>query len=160
MSYENKAFPHTSGTSYNHYGTRGLEDGVVSGGKLPNTGTDYEAVVYVKGTDFAAGSSYDTRLLLPKGAVIQRTFAEVSEAFDLSDAAEIFVGVNGSEENDTAISIDATDAETEGAVVSETPDGSLVNTLAADTAIGVALSSGATVTDAGHIKVVIKYTKL
>ena len=33
-TYENNAFPLTSGTAYNHYGQRGTEDGVVSGGNI------------------------------------------------------------------------------------------------------------------------------
>lgn len=162
MTYENKAFPHTSGTAYNHYGTRNLQDGLVSGGSNPRYGTEYEAVVYVRGSDFDGGTSFNTQLTLPKGAVVSSCFYEVDEAFVLGGTTPtIAIGADGTEVTNYAALISEADAETAGLVGSDAPAGTIATTLAADTAIGVALGGTTpTVTDAGSMKVVIYYNKL
>lgn len=162
MTYENKAFPHTSGTAYNHYGKRNLQDGLVSGGSNPRYGTDYEGVVYVRGSDFANGDSFTTRLVLPKGAVVVSTEVEVVEAFSLGGTTPtIDVGVAGTEGTNTAISIAEANAETAGFTSGSTPSGTLNGSLTVDTSIGVSLGGTTpTSTDAGMMKVVIYYKKL
>lgn len=163
MTYENKAFPLASGTAYNHYGQRGLQDGKVSGGSLPKYGGEGEAVVYVTGKDFADGDSFSTRLVLPKGAFISEVFAETEEAFALGGTTPtIDVGVAGTEGTNTAVSISESDAETAGTLTgNSTPAGTLGSPLTADTAIGVALGgTSPTATSAGRIKVVIRYDKI
>lgn len=160
MTYENKAFPHTSGTSYNHYGKRGLENGVVSGGALPSTGTEYEAVVYITGDDFAGATSFDTKAILPKGAIPIEGIFEVNEAFTLGNADNVFyIGTNGSESTN-GVSIG--DPDIAGVSEDTTVSGTWANPLAADTAIGVSVSgTSASVTGgSGRAKVVIRYRKL
>jgi len=163
MTYENKAFPLVSGSAYNHYNQRGLEDGLVSGGKLPSTGTEYQAVVYATGEDFADGATYTTRLQLPKGAKVTGTSAEVTEAFELGGTSPtITVGLSGSSAADTAVSLAEADLETAGYVeVGTAPTGQLDDVLAADAFIEVVLGgTSPTVTSDGRLKVVINYTKL
>lgn len=163
MTYENKAFPLASGSAYNQYGRRGLEDGIVGGGKLPNTGTSYEAVVYATGEDFAAGDSFVTQLQLPKGAVVTEAYAETSEAFSLGGTTPVIdVGQAGTEAANTLIQLNVSQAETAGNVSSNNiPSGVFGAPLAADTSIGVALGgTSPTATVDGRIKVVVKYTKL
>lgn len=161
MTYENKAFPHTSGTAYNHYGKRGLEDGVVSGGALPAVGGAHQAVVYITPDDFDGGTSFDTRLILPKGAFITATFVEVTEAFNMGGTTPVInVGANGSEATNYACQITDANASAE-ATYEYSPAGTFAGaSLAADTAIGVALGgTSPTAGTTGAIKVVINYEK-
>lgn len=160
-NYENNAFPLTSGTAYNHYGTRSLEDGKVSGGALPAVGGAHQAVVYVTPDDFDGGTSFATQLTIPKGAFITATFVEVSEAFNMGGTSPVInVGEAGSESTNRACQIPDADASAL-ATYEYTPAGTFSGaSLAADTAIGVALggtspTAGAT----GAIKVVINYEK-
>lgn len=163
MGYENKAFPLVSGSAYNHYNQRGVEDGVVSGGELPSTGTEYQKTVYVTGEDFAAGDSYTTNLILPKGAQVTSTSFEVNEAFALGGTTPVIdVGVATTEGTNRLVSVSEAQAEAVDTVATDsTPEGTLASVLTADTAIGVALGgTSPTVTSAGRIKVVVTYTKL
>lgn len=163
MTYENKAFPLTSGTAYNHYGKRGLEDGKVAGGSNPTYGVEKEAVVYITGGDFSEGNSFATQLKLPKGAVVTDIYAETSEAFGLGGTTPVInVGQAGVEAANRLIQLSESDAETAGKISSNgVPTGVFAAPLAADTSVGVALGgTSPTSTGAGRIKVVVKYTKL
>lgn len=161
MGYENNAINLASGSAYNHYGPRGTEDGVVSGGSIHKDGVVQEAVVYVTGADFSSGS-FDTRLTLPAGAKFIEAIAEVNEAFALGGTSPtINVGTNGSEGTNYAIELSEANAEAAGTYYNSTGGGTFAAVLAADTAIGVALDGTTpTVTDAGEMKVVIRYIKI
>jgi hypothetical protein len=161
-TYENNAFPLASGSSYNHYGRRGTEDGVVSGGQVHGNGTVQEKVVYVTGGDFGSGTSFDTQLTIPAGSKFIEAYAEVSEEFALGGTTPtINVGTNGSEGTNYAIELSEAQAEATGNVYNSTGAGTFAAVLTADTAIGVALDGTTpTVTDAGKLKVVIRYLKV
>lgn len=166
MSYENSAINLASGTAYNHYGTRGTQDGVVSGGELPSTGAFREAVIYVTAADFGTDETFDTQLSLPAGAIPEEAIFEVTEAFSQTGGTTsltLNVGTNGSEDtNGFSIS----DAATSIAVVTEVDSsaaGTWAAALAADTAVGVSLvAGGGTITsvDGGAAKVIIRYRKV
>lgn len=162
MGYENKAFPHTSGTSYNHYGQRGIEDGVVSGGQVHGNGVVEEKVVYITGEDFGDGTSYTTQLTLPAGAVFKEAVAEVNEAFVLGGTTPtINVGTEGTAQTDYVIELSEADAEAEGVYTDTTGAGDYTSPLTANASIAVSLGgTSPTVTDAGAAKVVIRYVKI
>lgn len=161
MGYENNAINLASGTAYNHYGPRGVQDGVVSGGAVHKDGVVQEAVVYVKGSDFTSGS-FDTRLTLPAGAKFLEAIAEVTEAFALGGTSPtINIGANSSEGTNYAIELSEANAEAVGTYYNSTGAGSFASVLAADTVVGVALDgTSPTVTDAGEMKVVVRYLKI
>lgn len=161
-SYENNAFPLTSGTAYNHYGQRGTEDGVVGGGNIHKDGVIQEAVVYATGYDFDGGTSFDTQLTIPAGSKFIEAYAEVSEAFVLGGTTPtINIGTNSSEGTNYAIELSEAQAEATGNVYNATGAGTWANVLTANTAVGIALDgTSPTVTDAGKLKVVIRYIKI
>lgn len=159
-NYENKAFPLASGSAYNHYGQKGTEDGVVSGGKVHAYGIEHEAVVYITGSDWDGATSFNTRLTLPAGAIVENATFEVGEAFTLGNADNVFnVGTDGSEATN---GVTLAEPDSAGTSQDVTPAGTWAAPLAADTAVGVSVT-GTTpgVTEgAGKCKVVIKYTKI
>jgi hypothetical protein len=162
MGIENNAFPHSEGTAYNHYGARGTQDGILSGGELAGgEGAIKEAVVFIKGSDFSSGS-FDTRFTIPAGAKFLEAYAEVTEAFALGGTTPtINVGTNGSEGTNYGIELSEAQAEATGEVYNGTGAGTWASPLAADTVIGVALDgTSPTVTSAGEAKVVIRYIKI
>lgn len=155
-------FENSAGLSVNnHYGVRELQDGVVGGGKLPVHGSIDEVVVYVKGSDFGDGTSFDTRAFIPAGAVIREVIAEVTEAFVLGGTSPtINVGSNGTETVNRGLQLSEANAEAAG-TYEGTPAGAWASVVTADQDIGVALGgTSPTVTDAGECKVVIRYSKI
>lgn len=161
-NFENNAFPLATGTAFNHYGQRGTEDGVVSGGNIHKDGVIQEAVVYATGQDFDGGTTFDTRLTVPAGSRFIEAYAEVTEAFVLGGTTPtINVGTNGSEGTNYAIELSEAQAEATGNVYNATGAGTWGSVLTANTAVGIALDGGSpTVTDAGKLKVVIRYIKI
>lgn len=146
----------------NHYGERGTQDGVASGGELAGgEGAVKEAVIYIKGSDFTSGS-FDTRFTIPAGSKFLEAQAEVTEAFALGGTTPtINVGTNGSEGTNYGIELSEANAEAAGTYYNSTGAGTWANPLAADTVIGVALDGTTpTVTSAGEAKVVIRYIKI
>ena len=163
MSFEN-----TAGLGVNnHFGQRGLQDGIVGGGRLPVHGSIDEVVVYVKHSDFGTDETFDTRFTMPAGAVPLDALFEVTEAFTQTGGTTsltLNVGTNGSEGTN---GFTITDAATSIAIVTELDaagDGTWANlALAADTLVGVSLvAGGGTITsvDAGEAKVTIRYRKV
>jgi len=162
MGYENNTMNLASGSAYNHYGKRGTEDGVVSGGSIHKDGIVQEAVVYITGDDFGGTTSFDTRLTLPAGAVFRDAVFEVGEAFTLGNADNVFsIGTNGSEATN---GVEIANPDVAGTTVDSTGGGTWVPTaaLAADTAVGVAVSgtTAGVTAGSGKAKVVIRYTKI
>lgn len=162
MSYENNAFPLTSGTAYNHYGPRGVQDGLASGGQLHGNGAIEEKVVYITSADFAGGTSFDTRLTIPAGAKFLEAVCEVTEVFALGGTTPtINVGTNTSEGTNYGIELSEANAEALGTYYNSTGAGTWGAVLAADTVVGVALDGTTpTVGSGGAAKVVIRYIKI
>lgn len=167
MGYENNAINLASGSAYNHYGPRGTQDGVVSGGELHGVGGAYfEKVVYVTADDFGTDETFDTQLTLPAGAIPVEAVFEVTEAFTQTGGTTsltLNVGTNGSEgTNGFSIS----DAATSLAITTEKDTsgaGTWAAALASDTAVGVSLvAGGGTITsvNAGAAKIIIRYNKV
>lgn len=161
MSYENNAFPHTSGTSYNHYGKRKLQEGVVSGGELHGAGGSiFEKVVYITGDDFAGGTSFNTLLVIPAGAFPIEAVFEVTEVFTLGNADNVFnIGTDTSEStNGFAIA----NPDTASVTKDTTGAGTWAAALAADTSVGISVTgTTASVTaGSGKAKVIIRYHKI
>lgn len=161
MGYENNAFPLASGSAYNHYGKRGTEDGVVSGGELHGQGgTTFEKVVYITGDDFNSTTSFDTKLTLPAGAFPIEAVFEVTEVFTLGNADNVFnIGTNTSEStNGFAIA----NPDALGVTKDTSGAGTWAAALAADTAVGVSVTgtTAGVTAGSGKAKVIIRYTKV
>jgi len=145
----------------NHYGHRETEYGKVGGGKLPVQGSVDEIVIYVKGSDFDGGTSFDTKAYIPAGSLVREAYAEVTEAFALGGTTPTMnVGTSGSAGTNYSIELSEANAEATGQY-DGTPAGTHAAVLAADTTIAVELDGTTpTVTDAGQMKVVIRYIKI
>ena len=159
----------------NHYGARGTQDGIASGGELAGgEGAIKEVVIFAKASDFtiddATNASFDSRFSLPAGAVPIDCLFEVTTDFTQTGgttSTTLNVGTSGSEGTngftitDAATSLSAVtelDAAGDGTWAGSTP----VNA-SADTVVGVQLTMGAgTITsiDGGEAKVVIRYIKI
>jgi hypothetical protein len=174
MSYESGAFggannpeykdaQQTAGTTNNQYGIRDTQDGIVGGGKLESQGSVVEAVVYARGSDFTSGA-FDTQLTIPAGSKFVSAIAEVTEAFVLGGTTPtINVGTSGSADTDYGIELSEANGETVGTYFAEGTNGTWSQTavLANDTVVAVELDGTTpTVTDAGAMKVVIRYIKV
>ena len=161
MGYEDSAFPHVTGSSKNHYGIRDSEAGVASGGELHGQGgATRDVTVYITGDDFNGTTGFDTELLIPAGAIFELATFEVSEAFTLGNADNVFnIGTDGTESTN-GVSIANPD------VASTTQDtsggGTWAAALAADTAVGVSVTgtTAGVTAGSGRAKVVISYTKI
>lgn len=156
MSIENSA----SLGVFNSYGPRGKQDGRLSGGAVQTSGIEGQAVVYIKGDDFDGGTSFDTQLVLPEGAVpVEATF-HVEEAFTLGNADNVFnIGTNGSESTN---GFSIANPDSAGVTVDTSPAGTWASALTADTTIGVSVTgtTAAVTAGSGEAKVVIKYRKI
>jgi|18_taG_2_1085343.scaffolds.fasta_scaffold05605_4 hypothetical protein len=161
MGYENSAFPHVTGSAKNYYGVRDSEAGVASGGEMHGQGgAERDVVVYITGDDFGGGTSFNTELIIPAGAIVESATFEVSEAFTVGNADNVFnIGTDGSElTNGVAIAnpdVASTTQDTSGA-------GTWAAALAANTAVGVSVTgtTAGVTAGSGRAKVVISYTKI
>ncbi len=176
MSYETGALNDSSGTN-NQYGPRDTQDGVVGGGDLHGSAGLYgEAVVYVKPEDFTFSGGaglFNTQLSLPAGAIPVEAYFEVSEAFAQTGgttSTTLTVGTSDelsppTEATITSNGFATTDASTGIPVVTEVDSsgaGTWAASLAAETPVGVALTSGGgaiTACSAGEAKIVVRYIK-
>ena len=152
----------TAGLGVNNvYGTRETQEGLLAGGEMPTAGAVHEAVIYAHGSDFTSGA-FDTQKVIPAGAKFIEAYAEVTEAFVLGGTTPtINVGTSGSAGTNYAIELAEADAEATGEYYNATGAGTFANPLAADTTIAVELDGTTpTVTDAGQMKVVIRYIKI
>jgi hypothetical protein len=157
MSYES-----TSGLGvFNHYGPRGSQDGLVSGGELHGEGgAEFSKVVYITGDDFASGTSFNTLLTIPAGSFPIEAIIEITEAFTVGNADNVInIGTDTSEStNGFAIA----DPETAEVTVDTSGAGTWAAALAADTLVGVSVTGTAAAVTAGSgaAKVVVKYRKI
>lgn len=154
------SFEKTNGLGVNtHYGPRSSQDGVVSGGTIQKHGSVFEAVVYISGDDFDGGTSFNTELTIPSGAFPLDAYFEVTEAFTLGNADNVFnIGTDGSESTN-GVSIANPDAT--GVTRDDTPKGTWGAALTADTAVGVSVTgtTAGVTAGSGKAKVVIRYQK-
>lgn len=156
-------FENNTGLGVNaHYGARTTQSGgIISGGNLPGgEGAEKEAVIYITGDDFAGTTSFDTKLTLPAGSIFKEATFEVTEAFTLGNADNVFnIGTNGSESTN-GVSIANPDAT--GTTQDTSGAGTWGAALAADTVVGVSVTgtTAAVTAGAGKAKVVIKYVKI
>lgn len=161
MGYENNAFPLATGTSYNHYGTRGVQDStVLSGGEVHGDGIVKELVVYLNGDEFGGtADAVATSYTLPAGAVVLDAVMEITSAITMGNADnDISVGTSGSE---TTNGIDFDN--TTGAVGTYTQDainGTWAAPLAANTVVAFDVAGTTPSMDGGQAKVVIRYRKI
>ena len=115
---------------------------------LSSIGKVKEKTVVITGSDASSVS-----FTLPKGAIIQDSFIEVVEAFDMT-ATTLALGVSGSEVTNSIVDMLEVDAEAIGTYVG-VPAGTLAVPLAADATIAVAGTFGST---AGKCYVSFKYS--
>lgn len=158
MSYESN-----TGLGVNsHYGPRGTEAGVASGGEVHGSGVIREAVVYITGEDFGDGTTFDTQKIIPAGSKLIDAYAEVSEVFALGGTSPtINVGTSGSAATNRAIRLTEANAETAGQYYEGSGAGTFTSVLSADTTVAVEMGgTSPTVTSEGKAKVVIRYIKI
>jgi len=161
MGYENSAFPHTSGTSYNQYGTRDTQDStVLSGGQLHGNGAESELVVYLNGDEFAGGAvAVASSGTLPAGAVVIGATMEITSAITMGHADNDIVVGTSTTETTNGIDFD----NTTGAAATYAHDainGTWAAPLAADTIVAFDVAGTTPSMTGGQAKVVIRYTKI
>ncbi len=157
------AIENTAGLGVNNvYGTRDTQEGLLAGGELPMSGAMVEAIVYIDGSDFGSGTTFDTNFTIPAGSKFIEAYAEVTEVFVLGGTTPtINVGTSGSAGTNFAIELSEAEAEAVGEVYNATGAGTFAAPLAADTLVAVELDgTSPTVTGAGRAKVVIRFLKI
>jgi hypothetical protein len=141
----------------NHYGTRTSDR---AQGKVKTEGTSNEVSIEITGVDAGNESFPLLSPWLPDGAIIEKVFLEVKEAFDLGGTTPtILFGTEGSEVTNGFV-VSETQAETPGTYdVTSTLTGTWAAPLDANTTVGLALGGGTpTATEDGKLEVVIRYT--
>lgn len=129
------------------YGGRGLYEG--SAGVTRTAGYKNEMVIDFDYTNYDRVSK-----VLPEGAVVLESYADVLEAFTFTGGTtpNVEVGTDGSEAtNGAGITFTA-----EGTVVGA-PTGTWTSPFGADTTVGIALSGAPTSVDAGKARVTVVY---
>lgn len=142
---------------HNHYGPRTSR---APKGGIKTEGSVMECSLDIWGKQLNSGDEDYNKVLLPKGALVLEAFAHVSEAFDLGGTTPtIAVGTKGSEETNGVILGEA-EAEAVG-VTKLTPEGTWAVALTEDTEVAIKLGGTLpTVTDAGKVRVTVRYVKL
>tara|TARA_R110000787_G_scaffold193899_2_gene305422 strand:+ start:6815 stop:7300 length:486 start_codon:yes stop_codon:yes gene_type:complete len=161
MGYENNAFPLASGTSYNQYGTRGVQDSIIlSGGHVHGSGTEHSLVIYLNGDEFAGGAvAVASSGTLPAGSVVIGATMEITSAITMGNADnDIVIGTSTSEATN-GVDFDNTTGAV-GTYAHAAINGTWAAPLAADTVVGIDVSGTTPSMDAGLAKVVIRYTKI
>jgi hypothetical protein len=169
MGYETSSFGNANGGNVTEevhasYGQVETESGgVFSGGFLSgDMSSEKEATIYITGDDFAGATTFNTALTLPAGSIFREAIFDVTEAFTLGNADNIFsIGTDTSEATN-GVAIANPDAT--GVTIDVTGGGTWVATaaLAADTVVGVAVSgtTAGVTAGAGKAKVTIKYSRV
>lgn len=142
-----------------HYGPRGVEDGLLSGGKVQAVGTEFEAVVYITGDDFGGTAGFNTLLTIPAGSFLTDATLEVEEVFTVGNADNVInVGTDTSELTN---GVQILDPET-AAVTKDAGNGTWAAALAADTVVGVSVTgtTASIAAGSGKAKVVLSFTKI
>ena len=160
MSYENNAFPLTSGSSNNQYGIRGTQDSaVLSGGKVESQGSVHEAVVYFTG-DELSDTELVTSLIIPAGARVLDATLEIVDAIAMGDVDnDIVIGTAGDSEVDGADFDNTLGAV--GAYNASAINNDWAGVLALDTSVAVQVTgTTANNTAGGKGKIVVRYLKV
>lgn len=141
-----------------HYGARKLREGLIGG--IETRGSQKELTVELSGYAINNNADFITGLL-PVGAKVEEVIVRVTEAFVLTGTTPtILIGTDGTEVTNGFV-ISEAQAEAVGTYKITSFAGTWANGLAANTTVGVALG-GTTpvVTDAGAMRVTVRYTKL
>lgn len=168
MAYETSKFGYAGGATtadsygvHNHYGAREVGKGVgvtKTSGFMNELTLDIDADI-VEAEEFALLSP-----VIPAGSRIEDVFVEVEEAFVLGGTTPAIEVGTATSEATNGVTIGETEAEATGVYdltseLSGTWAGS--TGLAADTTVGIAFSgTSPTVTDAGKMRVVIRYVQM
>lgn len=144
---------------HNHYGARDVGKTV---GTVQTEGSVYELSLNIDG-EMVGDAAYPLIApTLPAGAVIKEVYAEVDEAFVLGGTSPVInIGTEGSEATN-GVDLSEARAEAVGTYdLTSTLAGTWAAPLAAATTVGLALAgTSPTVTDAGSVRVVIRYARL
>lgn len=165
MSFEKSKFGYNGGASTadsygvsNHFGQRDIGKGQ---GTTRTAGFTNELVMDIDG-DSAANGFPLLAPYIPAGAIVKEAFVEVTEAFVLGGTSPtIAVGTLTSEDTN-GIEITEAQAEAVGTYdVTSALAGTWAAGLAAATSVGVALGgTSPTVTDAGKLRLTVRYVKM
>lgn len=146
-------------TVNNHYGPRDTGKTV---GVKKTEGVMYELTLDIDGEMVGNGAYALLAPKLPANSLIEDVYVEVTEAFALGGTTPaIEIGTEGSEATN-GVTITEAQAEATGAYdVTSALAGTWTAGLAAETTLGLALSGTTpTVTDAGKMRVVIRYVQM
>lgn len=143
---------------HNHYGPRTSR---APKGGIKTEGSIMECSMDVWGKELVDGDELYNHVLLPKGALITEAFCRVSEVFVLGGTDPVIqIGTLGSE-GTNGFAITETQAEAVGTFKVDSFDGTWGSALAADTEVSIKLGgTSPTVTEAGKVRVTIRYVKL
>lgn len=154
MAYENKAGLGVK----NFYGPRRLTEGTIGG--IETRGSQKELTLELSGYAINDNVAFLTGLL-PAGAKVEEVVVRTDSAFVMTGTTPtILIGTAGSEATN-GFAITEAQAEAVGTYKITSFSGTWANGLAANTTVGIALG-GTTpaVTDAGKMRVTVRYTKL
>lgn len=144
-----------------HYGRRLTGEEANFGVYGGDVGGDKYMEIHIRGSDFTSGSYTGPTASVKAGFTVREVIAEVTEAFNLGGTTPVLnVGVSGSEGTNRIAQISEANAEAVG-TYAITPAGTLAaNTpLAADSTLNIALGGTTpTITSAGRIRIVVRYT--
>lgn len=143
-----------------HYGPRETEVGVASGGEVHGSGSIFEHVIYITGDDFDSGTSFDTQLVIPAGSLFKEALFEVSEAFTLGNADNVFnIGTNGSESTNGC---QIANPDTASVTTDTSGAGTWAAELAAATTVGVSVTgtTAAVTAGSGKAKCILRFFKV
>lgn len=143
----------------NHYGQRDTGKTV---GTVYTAGNVRELSLDIDG-DMVGNAAFALLApTLPAGAVIKEAYVEVSEAFVLGGTTPVInVGTEGSESTN-GVDVSEAQAEAVGTYdITSTLAGTWAAPLAAATTVGISLSgTSPTVTDAGKMRMVLRYVQI
>jgi len=144
----------------NHYGPRGKQDGVASGGEVQGVGVEFEHVIYIKGDDFASGTSFNTRAIIPAGSILRSALFEITEVFTVGNIDNVINIGTDTSESTNGVSI--ADPETAEVTEDTSGAGTWAAALAADTTVGVSVTgtTAAVTAGSGEAKVVLRFAKI
>lgn len=159
------------GTIFNNADGLRMQFGTRKAGDEANFGTngdvgpDKQIVVEIKGSDFTSNVYTGPTMILPAGATVRESLAEVTEVFVLGGTTPtINVGVSTTEATNRLAQLSQAQAQALGVVnTSATAAGTLAvgTPLAAQSTISIALGGTTpTVTAVGKLKITIKYADL
>lgn len=123
----------------NRYGPRTIPEGKVGGYK--STNAEVQFAINVDGEDITS-AGFDT-IVIPAGFKPVRAIVEVEDPGALVTNSTIVVGTAGSEATN-GVSISEAQAEAAGTYLIDSFNGTWANRLAANTAVGIAMSGTTT----------------